>query len=259
MLGLPPAVSTLQRSADDLISDAAYLFKYRSLLPRKEPLHYMQFSVSNCRALSQTSDRIYICDPKVESGVAASTGTLLATLSMCSTRGMLRLSVLKATRIYTEQGFYTWLLSSSAVSRIPILIRDGKLTAEWKFLRKKEKLDLLRVLRETRLVHEELREAVKRLQIRCRDDIARAAFRYCSLPTKKLLQACPRYSLCETHRPEDLEISRRIWSSYHRWGDRNAEELGALAEMPPGSVQKETVHAIISVPQLESEAVSRQS
>ncbi|KAJ4288734.1 hypothetical protein N0V88_007268 [Collariella sp. IMI 366227] len=247
------------RTEKKLISDAAYLFKHRALLGSYSTPPQLFFVITrDGKRMKSKLGPIYCDDSRVQPNLVnryrSSSGNPFWILDdgyeavICANEGD---PIARAKR---KNQFLDWLLLSDTFWNIPILVRNGRLTQEWAFLRDANVIDLLQVLRQ-RFSHPDfyvlppvLVKAVPELQVPCRDGNLRR-LGVLALPTEELIRECPHIEFVDLPGPHPIHSS---WEFLSQFGvlctcDTTARlrELQALRKrFRPDEVDKEAVHAI---------------
>lgn len=183
------------RTGKDLVTDAVYLFKHRSQLQEDGPLSIVFTAVRDGKAVRILSGQVYLIDPAAKPSLIAkykhTAGSPFAVLS-----DEYETEIGKHGLSGMADVFQHWLLSSTRAvfSTIPTLLRDGKLTAEWSFLRKHNVVDLLQAIRlyseRSSFLSPKILKAAAELQVPCQDGSFRS-LGLLALPTQELKETCP--------------------------------------------------------------------
>lgn len=215
------------RSVEDLIADAAYLFKHRSRLKTDGAPDIFFAACKNGELVKTRTPRIYVIDPKSKHNVIVkykdTPGNPFAVLSK------------KYKAEFVEKGmsrllpdFREWLLQSNdstIFATIPDLVRNSTLTPEWEFLRKQNVLDLLYVVRDRLLTNKrqapKLVEAVPRLKVCCLHGGSRTLGSL-AVPTPDLKRHCPHLDFAALPEPTSQD-----WNFLAQFGV--ITELGTTA------------------------------
>ncbi|KAK4140599.1 uncharacterized protein C8A04DRAFT_39752 [Dichotomopilus funicola] len=237
----------ISRTAENLILDAAYLFKHRSLLRWyfcKTPNIFFAVTRNGERANRKVGP-IYYDDPRVQPNLInrykSSAGNPFWVLDD-GYEAVIFTDNDPSTQAQKQQEFPNWLLQSPTISQVPELVRNHQLTPEWEFLRDANVIDLLHALK-SRYGS----SAPEQLQVWCRDGSQRRLGDL-ALPTEELLRECPNIDFVDLSEAG----STNSWEFLSRFGvlctcDTTARlrELQALSErFQPGDVSKEAVHGI---------------
>lgn len=247
-----------KRSTTNLINDAAYLFKHRSLLRYQGPPAIFFLVIRDGRREKRKLSPIYCDDPRASPNLIrkyrCSPGNPFYTLddeayeaNICADE------VDPSARAQKKAEFLDWLLHSDTFLRVPMLVQNNRLTMEWTFLRHANVIDLLHALRHHMNsnfgVPHVLFDGVAELRVRCRDGDWRRLGRL-ALPTGELTRECPHIDFLDL--PGLASSMRSNWGFLSRFGvlcacDTAARlrELRALRErFPADQVDKEAVHGI---------------
>jgi hypothetical protein len=238
------------RTDEDLIDDLKYLFEHRRLL-NCEGVPGMIFVVQRDGRVKRKRTPIYIVDPTI-------TPCLLEKYREGAGNPFSVLDKRYETAICnndarTLRAFRKWLLQSetSCFASTPALVRSGKLTLEWKFLRDANVLDLLFAvklhlkLNPNNGYHNVLSKAVPKLEMTCRDGVTRS-LKGLALPSTTLVKHCPHLEFADFPDP-----TRKNWGFLSQFGvltDYNMKavlrELQALRQLPLQDVKGYAVHDI---------------
>ncbi|KAH8892664.1 hypothetical protein GQ53DRAFT_646961, partial [Thozetella sp. PMI_491] len=250
----------LDRTDENLVLDAAYLFEHRTLLPPDGAPDICFISRASGKQMRAKSEVIYFIDPDVQPSLIQTykdtEGSPFAVLdpkyeaSIC--RG----------EEHVIQEFHRWLLRSkySCFRPVPILVRNGELTPEWYFL-KKNTVHLLLTVKfhcNNGILHPRLIKAVTELKVKSRGVADKAlgpmglsrmtmrALGTLALPTKELMQKCPHLDFAQLHNP-----TKEAWGFLSAFNvittcDTTAwlAELKAISRLPADQVDNKAVHAI---------------
>lgn len=237
--GTPSSVE--QRTRRDLVKDAIYLFRKRDQVGSdRAPDIY--FSVTNQGQYSRRKDLIYIIDHQSQPSLVEKYQDtpknpfyLLDDLYM---------KFMREDDLNTQNVFREWLLKSSSISTVPVLLRDHYPTPEWVFLRDTEVTDLFAVLEQTckhGIPNPRLMQVVPELRVNCRDGTRRPLAEL-AIPTKEMLRLCPHLDFADLREPER-------WGFLSKFGILTRpntvgvlQELDFLAGQPTDLVDKDTVH-----------------
>jgi len=236
-----------KRADEDLVADAAYLFRHRSLLVEDEAPEIF-FVVEKDGEFLRTKSRMYIINPTVTPGVVAkyrhTPGNPFQVLDKRYE------AIICKGKERTRRQFHKWLLGlgMSRFAEVPTLVHDAKFTPEWAFLRKENIADLLLVVkwhwknnyRSPRLI-----KAVPELKVKCLDGITRP-LGLSAIPTKELLRECPHINFADLPNP-----TSETWAFLSEFGilitantTARLRELQALSNLPFDEFDKETVHKV---------------
>ncbi|KAI8712978.1 DUF3883 domain-containing protein [Fusarium sp. LHS14.1] len=229
------------RQPEDLISDAAYLFKHRHIRPGQGAPEIF-FYASNYEASTRRKHQLYIDDRAAKPRLVNKyRNTPRHPFYILDERYV---SPICGENSAVKDEFKRWLLKSENISSIPTLISNNYLSAEWVFLREKSVTDLLLVveqLSKSNSIHTRLFPAVPELQVDCRDGTRRRLGEL-AIPTPDLLRACPHLSFAALPTPER-------WTFLDQFGILTApntasrlKELQALASLPIESIDRNLVH-----------------
>ncbi|KAK3385925.1 hypothetical protein B0H63DRAFT_560413 [Podospora didyma] len=234
------------RSEKELIDDAVYLFRHRSNLGSCDPLDIIFAVHKDGKAVPKRSTRIYLIDPKSKNGVIAkykdTPGNPFAVLSSGYEAVFLKHG---ASRLLPD--FREWLLrSSTTFATIVDLVCNSRLTPEWKFLRDRNVLDLLYVVRDqlstTGFPAPKLVEAVPRLEVRCLDGKSRILGGL-AVPTLDLKRHCPHLDFADL--PEPTSQNWKFLSNFGVIVEPGTtailRELQALRQSPVGDVDASAI------------------
>lgn len=235
--------SVISRSPEDMLFDAAYLFKHRALYTHgaTPQIYYL---VTNQGIVSRQNTRIYfpeeaddislfqkykdapgnpfyILDPRYERHICAGDMAI-------------------------KQAFRKWLLQSPNICVYPQLIRESQVTPEWLFLRDANVKDLLLVVkRDYRAIHRsrsDLRLPVNNLLVPTRNGID-CRLGTLALPTEELLRECPHLAFVDLPNPSS-------WNFLEHYGiltvpstDARLQELVLLANLPIEEIDMDAVTA----------------
>lgn len=235
------------RADEDLVTDAAYLFKHRSLLSGSGAPEIF-FVVKKDGELLRRKSRMYIIDPTAKPGLVAkyrdTPGNPFPVLDDRYETVICR-GEEKTTRV-----FHKWLVRSanSCFTAVPTLVRNAKLTVEWAFLCNTDVTDLLLVVKfhwENHPRPPKLLKAVPELKVRCLDGITRP-LGLLAIPTKELLRECPHLDFADLPNP-----TWENWSFLSEFGvlttgntTARLRELQALSNLPLDEFDKEAVHRV---------------
>ena len=228
------------------MSDLAYLFQNRSLL-RDTGVPYIWFSVQVSGQFSRSRSHIYLVDRTAEPALIDkykdTPGSPFTILNPEYER------VICGNKEEMVENFRNWLLNGrrSSFRTVPLLVSQGELTPEWKFLRKADKIDLLYAVRANQAHRASplLVKAVPELRIKCTDGVTRT-LGLLAVPTEKLLRECPHL-----HFVELPNATREDWGFLSIFGvltkcntTARIRELKALSGLPAAQVNREAIHAI---------------
>ncbi|KAH6627198.1 hypothetical protein B0J18DRAFT_465142 [Chaetomium sp. MPI-SDFR-AT-0129] len=249
---------SITRTVKNLILDAAYLFKHRSLLRRCfRGTPNISFAVSrNGERANTKTGPIYYDDPRVQPNLINRYKSFPGNPFWVLDDGydaVIFTDNDPSTQAQKQQQFSNWLLQSPTISQVPELVRNHQLTPEWEFLRDANVIDLLHALKSRygssapEVVPVVLLQAAQQLQVWCRDG-SQQRLGDLALPTEELLRECPNIDFIDL--PE--AGSTNSWEFLSRFGilckcDTTARlrELQALSKrFQPGDVSKEAVHGI---------------
>ncbi|KAF7555069.1 hypothetical protein G7Z17_g2424 [Cylindrodendrum hubeiense] len=234
--------SVANRTPEDLVKDAAYVFKYRNLFER-EGAPKMYFLVKNQGSSSRRNNQIYIVDD-------ASVPNLVDKYKDTPNTPFYILDELyenvHAEEEVTKRAFHKWLLHSKHISAVPILIRNHHPTAEWDFLQKAEVADLLRVVEQacknTALLPQLLRP-VSNLQVACLGREGRLQpLAELAIPTTDLLRACPHIAFANLPNPDTWKFLNKFGVPTTPNTTARLRELNALVSRHVELVDKDIVH-----------------
>ncbi|KAL2128696.1 hypothetical protein VTI74DRAFT_8833 [Chaetomium olivicolor] len=140
------------RTPMNLISDAAYLFKHRSLLGEYGGPPKISFLATRDGKLVKTKvGPIYCDDPRAKPNLInryrSSAGNPFLTLDDGYEAVICADEADPSARAQKRNEFLDWLLESDTFSRVPKLVQNDRLTEEWSFLRDANVIDLLHALR----------------------------------------------------------------------------------------------------------------
>ena len=248
-----------RRPTTALISDAAYLFKNRSLLREYYgPPELFFVVIRHDRRERKKLCPIYCDDPRASPNLIkqyrCSPENPFSTLDdeayaaeICADE------VDPSARAQRKAEFIDWLLRSDTFRSVPMLVQNHRLTEGWTFLRNANVIDLLHALRHyvdsNRVLPRVLVRAVPELQVRCRDG-KRRRLGLLALPTEELMRECPHIDFVDL--PGSALSIRSTWGFLSQFGvlrtcDTSARlrELQVLREtFPADQVDKEAVHGI---------------
>lgn len=245
------SVST-DRSVEELIADAMYLFEHRSKID-SHGCPSIFFAVNkNGEDSRQRSRRIYVIDPNLKHSVIAkykdTPGNPFAILSNAYDAAFLDKGMSKSL-----PEFRGWLLrSNTTFATIPDLVYNSELTPEWNFLRDQNVQDLLCVVRDqlstTIFPAPKLFEAVPRLEVRCLDGKSRTLGGL-AVPTSDLKCHCPHLDFADLPEP-----TSQNWKFLSKFGviteiDTTAilRELQALRQISIGDVDTSAIRGLYEV------------
>ncbi|KAM0440039.1 hypothetical protein ACHAPT_001142 [Fusarium lateritium] len=229
------------RQPEDLISDAAYLFKYRHLRTG-EGAPEIFFLVNNRESSTRRKTQIYVDDrtakPRLIDKYKDAPRNPFYVLDERYVK------MICADDTAAKKEFYSWLLRSDNISAVPILVRNHHLSAEWIFLRDTNVRDLLLVVEQlckNNAVSPRLLPVVPELLVDCRDGTRRPLGEL-AVPTMDLSRACPHLAFAALETPER-------WTFLDQFGVLTApnvsarlQELHILASLPIESVDRNLVH-----------------
>ncbi|KAG5656873.1 hypothetical protein KAF25_011042 [Fusarium avenaceum] len=237
--GSPSSVE--QRTRRDLVKDAIYLFRKRDQVGSdRAPDIY--FSVTNQGQYSRRKDLIYIIDRQSQpSLIEKYKDTPKNPFYILDD---LYMKFMREDDMNTQNVFREWLLKSSSISTVPILLRDHYPTPEWAFLRDTEVTDLFVILEQTckyGTPNPRLMQVVPELLVNCRDGTRRPLAEL-AIPTKEMLRLCPHLDFADLREPER-------WGFLSKFGILTRpntvgvlQELDFLAGQPADLVDKDAVH-----------------
>lgn len=228
------------RQPEDLISDAAYLFKHRHLRPGQGAPEIF-FYANNYEASTRRKHQLYIDDRAAKPRLVNKyRNTPRHPFYILDERYV---SIICGDNSAIKEEFKTWLLRSEHISAIPVLISNNYPSPEWVFLRDMNVTDLLLVIEQLwkrNSIHTRLLPIVPELQVDCRDGTRRRLGEL-AIPTSELLRACPHLPFAALPTPER-------WSFLDQFGILTApnitarlKELQALASLPIESVDRDLV------------------
>lgn len=230
------------RAPEDLILDAAYLFKHQSQVLPQGPSD-IYFLVNKEGVPSRRKSQVYILDDTAES-------RLVAKYKNAPGNPFYLLDARYETWICSEEeatgiAFRTWLLGSDAVSRVPKLFRNANLSAEWCFLRDTNVLDLLRAIKHhivTGNCNKLISMEATRLLVVCQDGVRRP-LRESAVPTGILVQTCPHIAYIDVPEPENWIFLEHFGVPIKPDTMATLRELVALTTLPIDDVDVDAVHA----------------
>ncbi|KAK7428051.1 hypothetical protein QQZ08_005483 [Neonectria magnoliae] len=213
------AASMQGRQLEDMVMDAAYLFKYRQLLGTYISPHLAKPALID-KYKDMPGSPFYVLDDLYETMICGGDRNIQTQL-------------------------HKWLLRSGDVSEVPILVRNFQLTPEWRFLRQVDVLDLLLVVEQVcgATPSDQLLEAVPRLRVQGHDGIRRPLGEM-AIPTRDLVQACPHLPFAALPNPERLTFLSKFGILTSLNTTARLQELDALTNLPIGRVDKRAVHEI---------------
>jgi len=242
------STSLLTRAHEDIISDAAYLFKHRRLF-NENGAPDIAFLVKNGVTSFVCRTSIYIITPALKSGLVSKyrnspknpfpvLDDRYETTICCGNEE-------------TTGSFYQWLLLSknAAFFEHPQLFRSERRTDEWNFLRDADTTDLLIALKlymkqkaGQLFTCDHINLALNELHVRCIDGTIRP---FCGLavPTKELQQECPHLNFADLRVSKlgDLEFLSRFGILVAPTTAARLRELEAIYEWSPDIVDKKAV------------------
>lgn len=242
--------SLSDREDGDLLDDLTYLFDHRSLLKHDGAPRIVFLAQWNGETLRKKTG-MYITDPRtVPCLVNKYRDTPGNPFPILDDRYQRAICGDDDRKI---RSFHKWLLrSANSFTTVPRLIRKGKLTPEYKFLRDTNVTDLLYAvkfhLKTSRKspMSQALSDAVPRLKVRCQDGITRR-LRGLALPSRELLRECPHLDFADLPGPR----RRKRWGFLSKFGvltSRNTtavlQELRALSRLALDQVDEVAVHNI---------------
>ncbi|KAK2686428.1 hypothetical protein QWA68_014817 [Fusarium oxysporum] len=237
--GTPSSIE--QRTPEDLVKDALYIFRNRDEFG-SDRASDMYFSVVNQGHYSRRKDQIYIIDHKSQPSLVEKYKDtpknpfyVLDELYMACMRGY---------DLITQKVFLEWLLKSPSISTVPILLRDHYTTPEWVFLRDTDVTDLLAVLEQAckyDTLSPRLMQAVPELRVNCSDGNRRPLAEL-AIPTKEMLRLCPHLDFADLREPERWGFLSRFGILTRPNTVAMLRELELLADLPVDSVDKDAVH-----------------
>ena len=273
------AIIELHRSLDNratknLISDAAYLFKHRSLLNRHDGPPAIFFVVIRDGKFEKRKRPPIYCDdsrttPNLIGKYRDSLGSPFWTLDSAAYEANICADeVNSSARDRKMSKFFDWLLRSPTFSSVPILAQNDRLTEAWDFLADENVVDLLHALGHcvgsTSKLPPVLADEAPELRVRCRDGKSRR-LGLLALPTEDLMRECPHIDFVDLPGPSRSMESK--WGFLSQFGvlctcDTTARlrELEALRERFAGDeVDDEAVHeiyrALNSAPSADEEEI----
>jgi hypothetical protein len=247
------------RSTTNLISDAAYLFKHRSLMDQPYAPPAIFFVVIRDGKCEKRKLPPIYCDdsrttPNLIRKYRYSAGNPFWILDSAAYEANICAGkVTSFVRLQKMSEFFAWLLRSPTFSSVPMLTQNNHLAEEWSFLANANVVDLLHALKHcVDSIYELPRvlvDAVPELRVRCRDGESRR-LGLLALPTESLLRECPHIDFVDLPGPSGSMKS--TWGFLSRFGmlctcDTTARlrELEALGQrFAADEVDNEAVHKI---------------
>jgi hypothetical protein len=247
------------RSTTNLISDAAYLFKHRSLIDQRHgPPAIFFVAIKDGKCEKRKLPPIYCDDSRTTPNLIRkykySPGNPFWILDSAAYEANICAGKVHSfVRLQKMSEFFEWLLRSPTFSSVPMLAQNNRLAEEWRFLANADVVDLLHALKHrVDSIYELPRvlvDAVPELRVRCRDGESRR-LGLLALPTENLLRECPHIDFVDL--PGPSASMKSTWGFLSRFGvlctcDTTARlrELEALGQrFAADEVDKEAVHKI---------------